>query len=125
MSEALDAHRHSRARNIVPGWFGGWFIRTYIEPSPTTKRARAPKKIAPAAEIEPSVVDRFLTSNERLREFVWKASEYDVNHIRFKNPFVSVIRFRVGAGLLLLSAHERRHLLQAERIRASMQAAER
>jgi hypothetical protein len=37
----------------------------------------------------------------------------------FRNPFVPVIRFTVGTGLEILSKHERRHLLQAERVRES------
>jgi len=44
---------------------------------------------------------------------------YDVNRIRFKNPFVPLIRFTVGTGLEIVSQHESRHLLQAERIRES------
>jgi hypothetical protein len=38
---------------------------------------------------------------------------------RFKNPFIPVLRFTVGTGLEILAKHERRHLLQAERIRDS------
>ena len=48
------------------------------------------------------------------------ALDYDLNRIRFKNPFVGIIRFTVGTGLEVMSRHERRHLLQAERIRAAL-----
>jgi len=34
-----------------------------------------------------------------------------------KNPYLPLIRFTVGTGLLIMPAHERRHLLQAERSR--------
>src|SRR2546430_4319296 len=44
---------------------------------------------------------------------------------RFKNPFVRIIRFTVGTGLEVLWRHERRHLLQAERIRAALDATDR
>lgn len=44
---------------------------------------------------------------------------YDVNPIRFKNPFIPGLRFSVGTGPEVLTRHERRHLLQAERIRES------
>jgi DinB family protein len=120
MSDALRGRSRAVVSEIRPGWLGRWFIRTYIEPSGRTKRARAPRKIAPASHAELDVVDRLLRSNERLREFAMQASDYDVNRIRFRNPFVPLIRFTVGTGLLLLAAHERRHLLQAERIKASM-----
>jgi hypothetical protein len=105
---------------ITPGWFGRWFIRNYIEPSSHTRRARAPKKIAPGAHVEPSVLERFLRSNQQVRELVLRAAQHDVNRVRFKNPFIPVLRFTVGTGLEIVSAHERRHLLQAERIRERM-----
>jgi len=119
MTDALNTRsaRGGPVLDIVPGWFGRWFIRTYIEPSETTKRARAPRKIVPSNQVDRSVLDRFLRSNADLCALVRRASDYDVNRIRFTNPFVPLIRFTIGTGLMLLSAHERRHLLQADRIR--------
>jgi hypothetical protein len=46
-----------------------------------------------------------------------RASEYDVNRIRFVNPFIPVIRFTTGTGLQIVARHEVRHLLQAERVK--------
>lgn len=59
---------------------------------------------------------RFLASNEDLRAFLAHAAPCDVNRIRFRNPFVPVIRFTIGTGLEILTRHQRRHLNQAERI---------
>jgi hypothetical protein len=120
LSDALEGHEPAAIDEIRPGWLGRWFIRNYIEPSAETKRARAPKQIAPGtARIDPDILDRFLRGNEAAREFVRRAGPYDVNRIRFKNPFISVLRFSVGTGLEILTRHERRHLIQAERVRAS------
>jgi len=101
------------------GWFGRWFISSYIEPSPQSKHIRAPKKIVPGARVEPSVLDRFLRSNQAARELVRHARDYDVNLLRFRNPFIPVLRFTVGTGLEIVSRRERRHLLQAERAKRS------
>ncbi len=119
MSSSLVHRQPAVVQEIRPGWFGRWFIRNYIEPSSRTRRARAPKKIRPGAQVEPSILDRFISSNRKARELVHRASNYDVNRIRFRNPFLSVIRFTVGTGLEIVSKHQLRHLLQAERIRAS------
>jgi hypothetical protein len=121
MSNSLVDHRVTMVQDITPGWFGQWFIRNYIDSSSRTKRRRAPKKIRPSAQVEPSVLDRLLDSNDKARELVHRAGSYDVNRIRFKNPFIPVIRFTVGTGLEILSKHQRRHLLQAERIRNSLE----
>lgn len=120
IDEALKRNRQGRADELTIGAFGRWFIRNYIAPSPTMKRARAPKKIAvdPGKDVEPTVLDRFLRSNDAIRALLGRAREYDVNRIRFGNPFVPLIRFTVGTGFEILSKHEQRHLLQAERIRA-------
>jgi hypothetical protein len=119
ISNSLEGRQPAVVQEITPGWFGRWFIRNYIEPSSETRRARAPKKVTPGALVEPAILDRFLRSNDKIREVIHRARTCDVNRIRFKNPFIPVIRFTVGTGLEILSKHERRHLLQAERIRDS------
>jgi DinB superfamily len=110
-------------QDVTLGAFSRWFLHAYIEPSPGTKRARSPSRIRPAAEVDPGTLDRFLRSNERARALLRRAAGYDVNRVRFRNPFVPVIRFTVGTGFVILSAHERRHLLQAQRINDLMRAA--
>jgi hypothetical protein len=120
ISDSLADHPVAIVQEIAPGWLGRWFIRNYIEPSSKLKRRRAPRKIKPGPQVEPSVLDRFLESNHLARSLVHRARNYDVNRIRFRNPFVPVIYFTVGTGLEILSKHERRHLLQAERVRDSL-----
>jgi len=121
MSTSLKGRQPIVVQEITPGWLGRWFIRNYIEPSSGMKRVRAPRKIRPGTHIEPSILDRFLISNHTARQLIHRAMNQDVNHIRFRNPFVPVIRFTVGTGFEILSKHQQRHLLQAERIRNSLE----
>jgi len=122
IANSLPGHPLTVVQEITPGWFGRWFIRNYIEPSVKPKRRRAPRKIKPSAQVDPSILDRFLNSNIEAGELIRRAGNYDVNRIRFVNPFVSVIRFTVGTGLEIISKHQRRHLLQAERVRDTQRA---
>jgi len=117
ISASLAGKPVSPVQGIILGWFAGWFIRSFIEPSPVTKRASAPGKIAPGSHVELSVIDRFLGSNQDARQLIRRAAACNVNRIRFVNPFVPLIRFTVGTGLKLTCGHERRHLLQAERVK--------
>jgi hypothetical protein len=119
ISESLTHPSQAVAEEITPGPFARWFMRNYIEPSPRTRRARAPGKITPGATVDPSVLKRFLDSNNEAREVVQRAGTVDVNKVRFRNPFVPLVRFTVGTGLEIIAKHQRRHLLQAERIRSS------
>src|SRR5262245_25886863 len=89
--DSFEGRSPAVASDITPGWFGRWFIRNYIEPSAVTKRGRAPRKIVPNSAVDTSILDRFLTTNQTLRDHVRRASQYDVNRIRFKNPFVAGI----------------------------------
>ena len=117
MSGSLAGKPASSIQEVKPGWFGRWFIKNFIAPSPQTKKARAPRKIVPRARVEASVLDRFLRSNQSARALVRQAGAYDVNRIRFRNPFVPLIRFTVGTGFEIIAKHQHRHLLQAERAR--------
>lgn len=119
ISSALERKAGSPVQEITPGWFARWFIRSFIEPSPVTKRGSAPKKIVPGGRVAFSVVDRFLRGNQEARQLIRQAEAYNVNRIRFVNPFVPLLRFTVGTGLKITCGHERRHLLQAERVKQS------
>jgi hypothetical protein len=116
MTAALAGKPSGMVEEITPGWFARWFIATFVEPSSNSKKARAPKKIVPSSRVDLSILDRFLRSNQQTRELISRASKYDVNRIRFKNPFVPGIRFTIGTALEIICIHERRHLLQAERV---------
>lgn len=117
ISGAIQGKPDAPAEEITPGWFGRWFIRSFVEPSAKGKKAKAPPKIRPASRVGLVVLDRFLASNEACRELILRARNKDVNRIRFGNPFLPGIRFTVGTGLEIVSGHERRHLLQAKRVR--------
>ena len=119
IARALDGRPHAPVQEITPGWFGRWFIRTQIDPSTQRRRGRAPGKITPAQHVDRSVVDQFVRSNDSVRDLVRRASACDVNRIRFVNPFVPLVRFTVGTGLEVVWRHQRRHLLQAERVKRS------
>jgi len=102
---------------VTPGWFGSWFIRNFAEPTSSGMRVRAPAKIRPASHVEVSVLDRFLSGNQSCRDIIARACSKNVNRIRFWNPFIPGLRFTVGTGLEIIVRHQRRHLLQAQRVR--------
>ena len=116
IAASLEGRQQLPVPEVVLGRFSRWFIKNYIGPS-NGARAQAPRKIRPAVEVESSVLDTFLRSNDASRNLIAKASAYDVNRIRFRNPFIPLLRFTVGTGLEIVSQHESRHLLQAERVR--------
>jgi len=112
------AARKPRREPVRPGWLSAMFIRS-LEPPPKRKM-RAPKKIVPASSAnKDEVLQAFLHSQEAMRSVIWEGANLDLNRIRFRNPFVGFLRFTVGAGLMIIAAHDRRHLWQAQQVRCS------
>ena len=70
-----------------------------------------------AKQVKPIVLEGLLSTNQAVRELARRASSYDVNGIRYKNPFIPLLRFTVGTGLEIIAKHQSRHLLQAEGVR--------
>ncbi len=119
ISEAIKDKSDSPVAEITPGVVERWFIRKFVEPSPQSKRVPAPPKTVPSSIVDATVLDRFLSSNQLCRNLIVQNRDKDINRIRFWNPLAPGIRFRVGTGLQIISSHERRHLLQAQRVRDS------
>jgi hypothetical protein len=102
----------------TPGWFGRLFIGK-MEP-PVRARFKAAKKVIPAADGDAKVPLRdFVNSHSEVRRVIGSWERMDFNRVRFRNPFVPLLRFTVATGLLIINAHDRRHLWQAERVKAS------
>src|SRR2546423_3664114 len=77
MGAALNKASSGYADEIRPGWFGRWFIRTYIEPTTQKTPHRAPSKIVPIAkQLDSSILARFIASNGRLRDLAARARHY-------------------------------------------------
>jgi hypothetical protein len=119
ISAAVKEKPDSPVEQIAPGWFARWFIRNFAEPSPSSKRVRAPSKIRPADRVDLPVLNRFLSGNKSCRQLILQICSKSVNSIRFWNPFIPGLRFTVGTGLEIIASHQRRHLLQAKRVRDS------
>lgn len=114
MKEA-QAPKKPQPGPIQPGWFSRFFIGA-LEPPPKRK-VQAPKNMRPALQIScREALEAFLRSQEDVRAVIRDGAGLDLNRIRFHNPFIGVLRLTVGAGLLIVAAHDRRHLWQAQRV---------
>jgi hypothetical protein len=117
LQEAISSSRKPRERTVelTPGWFGAWFVKK-MEP-PVQTKFKTFQKVVPAetGNIQDALA-AFVKSHEPVRRVLEAAANVDFNRVRFRNPFVVIFRFSVGTGLLIINAHDRRHLWQAQRI---------
>ena len=94
------------------GWLSTLFVKE-MEP-PVKRKSKAKLATLPDTLNGPAdALEELLTSNEEIAKFVRQSETLDLNAVRFKNPFMPVLRFTAATGLLVLTAHERRHLWQA------------
>ena len=120
IKSAIDENQGNLAGAVetlsTAGWFSSYFVEKVIGPQ-VNRRYKAPKSIRPKP-VDPEVaLERLVRTHKEIRELLGAKSQPDLNRIRFKNPFVPVIRFTVATAFLIMAAHGRRHLLQAERLR--------
>jgi hypothetical protein len=110
----------SKRKPIQPGWLGRWFI-SELEPPPRRK-LKSPKKARPAAQPRGAeALTAFLAAHDQVRALVEEARDLDLNRIRFRNPFLRLLPWTVGTGLMIIGAHDRRHLWQAQQVLKAME----
>ena len=106
-----------RKQPIQPsGWLTSLFI-SYEEPPPKIKLP-APKKIAPPSNLATSVIEDFKAVQQELVDFVREWGGADLGDLKMKDPLFP-IHLTADTELLIIAAHNRRHLWQAENVQKS------
>jgi hypothetical protein len=118
MRQAVDEARSknlTRREPISSTIFGRMFISS-MEP-PVKRRMKAPTKIVPpAGGTRAEILKRYHDAHDRIRQLIAECAEVDANRATFTNPFISLVRVRVGTAFHIIAAHDRRHLWQAEQV---------
>ena len=115
-----------RRRPPLPGFVGRWFAAKMEPPVKAFPKMKATRNIKPRTS--PALSDAlacFLTSQDRIRDYLTTNADLDLAGIRFPNPFIPGVRFSLATGLHILTAHERRHIWQAWRARRAAEEAAR
>jgi hypothetical protein len=121
-ARARGRHRRRPAR---PGPVGGLFVSSLEPPPRWWSRRKAPRSIRPrAAPPLAEAFGSFVASQADVRAFLRAHADLDLASVRFPNPFVPGIRFSLATGLHVITAHERRHLWQAWRVRRAIERAD-
>jgi len=104
---------------IQPGWFGRWFVNQME--APLRRKMKTPRQGIPEAHKSGEEILRaFIAAHEELRSLIHETRDLDLNRIRFRNPFIGFLRYSVGTALLVIGAHDRRHLWQARQVCIAM-----
>jgi hypothetical protein len=98
----------------VGGWLSGLLLKNVSPQAP--RKLKAPKKIRPLAVQPGKAFEQLQETHAKILALLELRPHPDFNRIRFPNPFFPLIKFTVASGILIMVAHGRRHLLQAERV---------
>jgi hypothetical protein len=114
--EQAKAKGWKRRDPLKPGFFGALFVNS-LEP-PVKRRVRAPRTMRPALQKgRHEILAEYRAAHDAIRRLVMDAAAIDVNRARYRNPFLKLVNFKVSTGLRVITAHDRRHLWQAEQVR--------
>jgi hypothetical protein len=122
---AIHAREQGRTRRgpAAPGLLGRWFVGK-MEPPVKAFRVKSPRSVEPRYALPLSdAFASFAASQDDVRAFLSAYADLDLAAVRFPNPFVRGIRFSLATGLHVITAHERRHLWQAWRVRRTAEGA--
>lgn len=115
---AAPARAAAGSFTAKPNTLGRWFAQS-LEP-PVRTRLHAPKLIHPKSDLDlVETVHRFDATLVRLVATMPRAWAVDLNRTKFRNPLLRGLRvFNVAAAFQILTSHCRRHMRQAEGVRA-------
>ena len=85
------------------------------------RRFRAPGRVRPseAPRTREAILADYHHAHTVVRQVIDAAAAVDINRATLPNPFLRIVRMKVCTALLVLAAHDRRHLWQAEQIRTA------
>ena len=113
---ALDkASRGEGSAPFRPSFFGKTFIR-FVSPESQRKVKTFRIFQPPPALTDVAVVAKFVDHQEEFAGLIRQADGTDLNGNKFSSPASRFVRFTLGEGLTMLSAHQQRHLQQARRV---------
>ncbi len=98
------------------GLIGGWVVR--IAEPPPRGRVKAPRAFRPKEE-QPldTVVTKFQELQDQIVERLRQANGVDLWRTKIRSPAIALLKLSLGETFALLTAHERRHLWQAEQVK--------
>jgi hypothetical protein len=121
VTEAAHAER-GPFRGLRPTFIGRWFANS-MEP-PVRMKVKANASMMPGPRFSrDDILARYKASHEAYRRLVRSAAAVDVNRIVRPNAFIKQVKMRLATVLLLVPAHDRRHLWQAANVKRAVKGA--
>jgi hypothetical protein len=118
-AEEGRAAGRSRRGPLRPNRLGRWFVAMIEPPARFRVPVPLPEMIPPSHGDPLAIWSGFCATQGEVAALVGTSSDLDLVGLRFRNPLAKNLRmFNLATGFLVIAAHERRHLVQARKVRA-------
>jgi len=120
-----EALRSLRTRGLLADGtlhrdFVGYMLSRFLEPPVRLKSATAPPFRPGQIEALPEVLERFDYLQGELLVRLERGAGLALDRQRVVSPFNPRVRYNLYSAFCVITAHQRRHLWQAERVRAAV-----
>jgi hypothetical protein len=124
-----DAIRDGRARGVEGnGPYGkgllGWALQRFLEPPYKMKIKTTPPFLPVTVESMADTLERFDYLQQELQVRIDRSAGLALDRLRTVSPFNTRVKYNLYATFCVIAAHQRRHLWQAEQVRARLQIAD-
>lgn len=100
----------------------GRVLRWFLEP-PIRSRVKTTAPFVPrSVRAKSEALAEFATLQQQLRAIVSTARDFDTTKVRVVSPFDKRVKYNVYSAFRIITAHQRRHLWQAEQAVAALRA---
>lgn len=121
LRQALATGRDQRATQPASyrmDWLGRLEV-WWLEP-PYRMRSKTPASFVPGAQDPARALPDFLDGQQQLLALLPEANGLALDRLIIVSPFVNILKNNAYSAFVIIAAHERRHLWQAERARARL-----
>jgi hypothetical protein len=104
-------------------WFGDWvYERIMPRPDGTIRKMKAPKFLHATGNVldGKAVLDHFLQQLDAIEDILQHSATKDLQKIKIPLSINRLLKLQLGDCLRFLSAHNERHVLQAQRVLGSI-----
>ena len=99
----------------------GWLLSTMFEPPVRIRmKAPAPLRLGDRVDPMPEVLERFGYLQGELLERLDRGDGLALDRQRIASPVNAKVKYSLYSAFCIIAAHQRRHLWQAERVRAAL-----
>jgi hypothetical protein len=116
--EKGEKYGYQPKENYKSGWLGSYFYNLML---PNTEgvlksKMKAPANAVPAEKPNATaMIAEFIDQQERMLQLIERARKINIAKVRVPISIMQWLKLKVGDTFLFMTAHHKRHILQAER----------